>query len=131
MEKGVARHILDIVKTVVIAVLFSMVSVLVFALIVKSTDIGEEVIGYVNLGIKMLSVVIGCLFGFRRGSGFGWLKGLLSGLLYVVTSFLVFSAISGEFSLSDASWLDLVTGAAAGLLAGVLTVNIKKSAKNA
>jgi len=131
MEKGVARWILDIVKTVVIAVLISMVSVLVFALIVKSADVGEDVIGYVNLGIKILSVVIGCLIGFRKGSGYGWLKGLISGLLYVFTSFLVFSLISGEFSLSDVSWLDLVTGAVVGLLSGVLTVNLKKSAKNA
>lgn len=131
MEKGVARQILDIVKTVVIAILISMVSVLVFALVVKSTDVGEDVIGYVNLAIKILSVVIGCLIGFRRGSGFGWLKGVISGLLYVVTSFLVFSAISGEFSLADVSVLDLVTGAVVGLLSGVLTVNLKKSPKNA
>ena len=130
MDKGVARWILDIVKTVVIAVLISMVSVLVFALIVKSVDVGEDVIGYVNIGIKILSVVIGCIVGFRRGSGYGWLKGLISGLLYVVVSFLVFSAISGEFSLADVSWLDLVTGAVVGLLSGVLTVNLKKSAKN-
>ena len=130
MDKGVARWILDIVKTVVIAVLISMVSVLVFALIVKSVDVGEDVIGYVNIGIKILSVVIGCIVGFRRGSGYGWLKGLIAGLLYVVVSFLVFSAISGEFSLADVSWLDLVTGAVVGLLSGVLTVNLKKSAKN-
>ena len=131
MEKGVARWILDVVKTVVIALLISMVSVLVFALVVKSTDVGEDVIGYVNLAIKILSVVIGCLIGFRRGSGFGWLKGVISGLLYVVTSFLVFSAISGELSLADVSVLDLVTGAVVGLLSGVLTVNLKKSPKNA
>ena len=131
MEKGVARWILDVVKTVVIAVLISMVSVLVFALIVKSADVGEEAIGYVNLGIKIFSVVIGCLIGFRRGSGAGWLKGLLSGLLYVVTSFLVFSLISGEFSIADLSWLDVVTAAVVGLLSGVLTVNLKKSAKSA
>ena len=131
MEKGVARWILDIVKTVVIAVLISMVSVLVFALIVKSTDIGEDAIGYVNLGIKILSVVVGCLIGFKRGSGSGWLKGLLSGLLYVLISFFVFSLISGAFSLSDLSWVDVVTGAAVGLISGVLTVNLKKSAKNA
>lgn len=131
MEKGVARQITDVVKTVVIALLISMVSVLVFALIVKATNVGEEVIGYVNLGIKILSVVIGCLIGFRRGSGFGWLKGIVSGLLYVFTSFLVFSAISGGFSLSDLSVLELVTGAVVGLIAGVLTVNLKKSAKNA
>ena len=130
MEKGLVRWILDIVKTVVVAVLISMVSVLIFALIVKATDLGEETIGYVNLGIKILSVLIGCFLGFKRGSGAGWLKGLLSGALYVVTSFLVFSMISGELSAADFCWIDLVTGAVVGMISGVLTVNLKKSAKN-
>lgn len=130
MEKGVVRWILDIIKTVVIAILISMVSVLVFALIVKATDIGEDAIAYVNQGIKALSVLIGTLIGFKRGGKGGWLKGLVSGLLYVVTSFLVFSLISGNFSSENLSWVDFLTGAAVGLVSGVITVNIKKGAKN-
>lgn len=131
MEKGVVRSVLDIIKTVVIAVLTSMVLVLVFALIVKATDLSDDVIGYVNVGIKIVSVLIGTLIGFKRGGKAGWLKGLVSGLLYVVTSFLVFATISGNFSLSEMSWVDLLTGAVVGLISGVIAVNVKKSPKNA
>ena len=131
MEKGVVRYILDIVKTVVIAVLTSMVFVLVFALIVKATDLSETVIGYVNVGIKIVSVLIGTLLGFKRGGSGGWLKGLIAGLLYVFTSFLVFASISGNFSLGDLSWLDVLTGAVVGLICGVIAVNAKKKVKNA
>lgn len=127
MEKGVVRWILDVIKTVVIAVLVSMVSVLVFALIVKSTEISDTTIAYVNQGIKIVSVLVGTLIGFKRGGKGGWLKGLVSGVLYVVTSFLVFSLISGGFSLDDLSWLDFLTGAVVGLICGVITVNVKKS----
>ena len=130
MEKGAVRYVLDIVKTVVVAILISMVLVLVFALIVKATDIGEDAIAYVNQGIKIVSVLIGCLIGFHRGGRGGWLKGLISGLLYVVTSFLVFSLISGEVSFDKLSWVDVLTGTAAGLICGVIAVNVKKSAKN-
>ena len=130
MEKGAVRYVLDIVKTVVVAILISMVLVLVFALIVKATDINEDAIAYVNQGIKIVSVLIGCLIGFRRGGKGGWLKGLISGLLYVVTSFLVFSMISGELSFDKLSWVDVLTGAAAGMICGVIAVNVKKSAKN-
>ena len=131
MEKGAVRWILDIVKTVVVAVLVSMVLVLVFALIVKATDLSEDTIGYVNVAIKTVSVLIGTLLGFKRGGTGGWLKGLISGLLYVVTSFLVFASISGNLSFGDLSWVDVLTGAVVGLICGVIAVNVKKKAKNA
>lgn len=131
MEKGVVRWILDIIKTVVIAVLISMVLVLVFALIVKATDISDTTIGYVNVAIKIVSVLVGTLLGFKRGGSGGWLKGLISGLLYVFTSFLVFASISGKFSIGDLSWVDVLTGAVVGLICGVIAVNVKKKTKNA
>lgn len=129
MEKSAVKWILDIIKTVVVAILISMVSVLVFALIVKATDIDETVVSYVNVGIKILSILFGCLIGFRRGSKGGWLKGLICGMLYVVCSFLVFSFIAGNLSLKNMTWLDFVTGAIAGVLSGVLAVNAKKEPK--
>ena len=129
MEKSAVRWILDIVKTVVIAVLISMVSVLVFALILKATNMSENAVSYVNVGIKVLSIAIGCIVGFGRGGKAGWLKGLLSGILYVVISFLVFSFISGKVSLANVTWLDFLTGAAVGVISGVLAVNVKKSPK--
>jgi len=131
MEKGAVRWILDIVKTVVVAVLVSMVLVLIFALIVKATDLSEDTIGYVNVAIKIVSILIGTLLGFKRGGTGGWLKGLISGLLYVVTSFLVFASISGNLSFGDLSWIDVLTGAVVGLICGVIAVNVKKKAKNA
>lgn len=131
MENGVIRGILDIVKTVVLAVLISMVLVLVFALIVKATDLSEQTIGYVNVGIKIASVLIATLLGFKRGGSVGWLKGLISGLLYAVTSFLVFASISGKVSLGALSWVEVLTGAVVGTICGVIAVNVKKDAKSA
>ena len=129
MEKSAVRWILDVIKTVVIAILTSMISVLVFALVVKATDIGERGIAYANQGIKIISMLVGTLVGFRRGGAAGWLKGLIAGILYVLCSFLVFSLISGALSWADLSWIDFVTGAAVGVICGVIAVNLKKSPK--
>ena len=129
MEKTAVKWILDIIKTVIVAILLSMVLILIFALIVKSTKIDESVISYVNVGIKIVSILIGCLVGFRRGSKGGWLKGLICGFLYVICSFLVFSFISGEVSLKDVTVLDLITGTVVGVISGILTVNVKKNPK--
>ena len=129
MEKSAVRWVLDIVKTVVVAILTSMVLVLVFALIVKATDVGENVVSYVNVAIKIVSIVVGCLVGFARGGRAGWLKGAVCGLLYVIGSFLVFSFISGKVSLRNVTWLDVVTGIVVGAISGILAVNVKKERK--
>ena len=129
MEKNVGRWILDIVKTVIVAILTSMVLVLVLALIVKATSINETAITYINVSIKIISILIGCLVGFSRGGKAGWLKGLICGVLYVVCSFLVFSFISGSISLKDVTWLDFVTAILVGVISGILTVNVKKEPK--
>ena len=130
MEKGAIRWVLDIVKTVVIAVLISMVLALVFALIVKAANVSENAISYVNQGIKIVSMLIAALIAFKRGGKGGWIKGLVSGLLYVITSFTVFSLIAGDFTFEDLTWVDFLTGAAVGVICGVIAVNVKKSEKN-
>ena len=129
MEKSAVRWVLDVIKTVIVAILTSMVLVLVFALIVKATDISENAVAYVNVAIKIVSIVIGCLAGFSRSGKAGWLKGAVCGLLYVIFSFLVFSFISGEVSLKNVAWLDFVTGIAVGVISGILTANVKKEQK--
>ena len=129
MEKSAVRWILDIVKTVVVAILTSMVLVLVFALIIKATDIDENVVSYVNVAIKTISILVGCLAGFGRGGKAGWLKGAICGLLYVIGSFLVFSFISGNISMKNVTWLDFLTGVIVGMISGILSVNVKKQPK--
>lgn len=130
MERGlVLKNSFDVVKAIVFAILFSMVLVLILALIVKASGMSESVVVYINQAIKILSTLGGVMLGFRGGSKFGWLKGAIVGLLYVLISFFVFSLISGELSFSNVSWIDFVTGAAVGAISGIITVNVKRGSQ--
>ena len=54
----------------------------------------------------------------------------LGDVVHFVIAVLVFAAISGNFSVGELSWVDVLMGAVVGLICGVIAVNVKKSAKN-
>jgi len=69
--------------------------------------------------------VIGCLAGLREEKGL--LKGLGVGLLFTALSYLAFSAIGGDFSLSWLIFAEIAIGAAAGAVGGALAVNLRRN----
>ena len=78
----------------------------------------------INQTLKVLAVSLGTLL-FVRGEK-GWLKGLAIGLIFTALSYLAFSAIGGDFSLSWLILVELLFGVLAGALSGAIAVNIKR-----
>ena len=62
---------------------------------------------------------------FIRGEK-GWLKGGGAGLLFFALSYLTFSAIGGDFSLSWLIFMELGLALFAGVLGGVIGVNLRR-----
>ena len=74
--------------------------------------------------VKVLSVALGTLV-FVRGEK-GWLKGSGIGLVFTALSYLAFSAIGGDFSLSWLIFVEVLLAAVSGALSGAIAVNIKR-----
>ena len=70
------------------------------------------------------TIALGAL-AFTRGEK-GWMKGGGVGLLFTALSYLAFSAIGGDFSLSWMIVLEVVIAFIIGVLAGSLAVNLKR-----
>lgn len=118
-------NIFDVLKSIIFSLIFSLLFILIFALFVKYLSLGENVIVPVNYFIKITSVLLGCLIGYKNMQK-GALKGIFSGLLYYLFSILLFSIFSGSFELVKFSVIDVVCITLAGALCGIITVNIKK-----
>ena len=114
---------LEIVKALILSVLFTLALVLLFALLLQWCGIPSAAIAPVNQGIKGVSLLVACLIAFGSRQG-GWKKGLCVGLLYVIVAWVVFSALSGKFSMDAGFALDLATGAVMGLLSGAISVSV-------
>ena len=112
------------VKGVVIALLFSLVSVLLFALAIDIFNLPLTIIKPINCILKILAVIIGSLFVINGEKGL--IKGAALGGVISFLSFLLFGSIGGEISYSLNLLWEVLLGATIGGIAGVVAVAIKR-----
>lgn len=110
-----------------IALCVSLTLVLVFAFMLKFTNIPDKAIKPVNQIIKGISVFVGVFIGLKKTKELGLVSGLLIGFIYTILAFLTFSLLSGSFSIDITLLTDIVFGAVIGAICGIICVNIKKS----
>lgn len=118
---------LIILKGSIVALLFSLASILIFAFVLKFTNISESVISPVNQIIKGVSVFFGVLFALKKQRELGLVSGLLIGLGYIAIAFVVFSALSGSFVFDASLGFDFLLGGIMGGICGIICVNLKKN----
>ena len=123
-ERAYGNGFFTIVKATVAALAVSLLAAVTFAVVLRAAPCGAGTIYTVNQVIKAVSLTLGVL-AFVRGEK-GWLKGGGVGLLFTALSYLAFSALGGDFSLSWLILAELVTAFFIGAIAGSLAVNLKK-----
>lgn len=109
------------------ALCLSLILVLVFAFLLKFTNIPESAIKPINQVIKGASVFIGVFIGLKKLKELGLVCGLLIGFIYTILAFLIFSILSGSFALDITLLTDIIFGSIIGSICGIICVNIKKS----
>ena len=122
-ESSYGEGMFSVLKSVGAALVLSFLSTIIFAVLLSMTPISEKVVYPINQTVKVLSVLVGTLL-FVRGEK-GWLKGGGAGLLFTALSYLAFSAIGGDFSLSWLIFLEIAFAFVAGALGGIIAVNLK------
>lgn len=104
-----------------IALAISFFCIVILAGLLRAAVVPDKVIYPVNQVIKALAVALGAMT--IRGEK-GWLKGGALGLIFTSLSYLAFSAIGGDFSVSWLILAELLVAIAAGALGGVFGVNM-------
>ncbi len=117
------RDVLDILSASLVAMLFTLLLVLVFALVVRLASPNETGMIVGNCAIRLVSVFAGVLIAFRNPS-LGALKGALSGLLYFLLTVFVLAAADG-FKNADFNVVDFVAAVVAGTVSGIIAVNTR------
>ena len=128
MQNGNSRiaNVVSVGKGVGVALAFSLLATIIFACVLRITSIPDKAVYPVLQTLKILGVVLGSAL-FIKGEK-GWLKGGAVGLIFTALSYVTFSSIGGDFSLSWWFLVELVACLFAGVLSGVLAVNLKRSA---
>lgn len=118
-------NILDILKSLLLAVTFSLVFVLIFAVVIKFVEIGDAVIMPINEVLKSLSILFGLMFGIKSPCK-GALKGGIVGVSFCLVSYLLFGIINNDFSIQTVQLIDSVIMIAMGVISGIIAVNVKE-----
>lgn len=121
--KNIKTDVTDVLKAVLFATLISLALVLIFAIVIRFASVENKVIMPVNVAIKILSLLVGIMLAVKNPQN-GLVKGAISGLVYMLFTFLIFSALSG-FKDVTFSWIDLITLPVVGAISGIIAVNLK------
>ncbi len=114
-----------VIKGVATALIITLLSVLLFAIIVKTAYLSQGVIKAVNQFIKILSVFLGCAFSLKGSKGL--IKGVLVGLIFTVLTYLIFALLGSGISFGLPFIIDLIMGIVVGGVSGIISVNLKRN----
>ena len=118
--------IIAFIKAAILATIVALALILIFAFILKLTNISDAAITPINMVIKAISVIVGTLLLCKNGQG-GLVKGLFLGLIFACLSFTIFSILNGSFVFKFSLVIDLIYCTLVGAIVGVVAVNLKKS----
>lgn len=124
MQSSRSDGIFGILKSVALALGFSVLTTVIFAVILRVAPIPEQAVYPVTQTLKVLSIIVGTM-AFTRGEK-GWLKGVGIALIFTALSYVAYSAIGGVFTVSWFILVEILISLAAGILSGVLAVNVKR-----
>lgn len=121
-----SKNIVKIIKGSTVAIIITLLGLLIYSVILASTEIGENTINYVVIGISALSILIGSIISVSKIAKNGMLNGSIVGGIYIVIIYLLSSIINLNFDINSNSIILISFSMVAGMLGGVIGVNIKK-----
>ena len=124
-EITVKNYVFEIVRALIAALVVTLALILLAAFCIKTFNVPTGTIPIKNSVIKGVSVLFSTLV-FLRLPDSGYIRGFVVGILYIALSFVTFSLFNGEFKFGISLLNDFAFGAIAGIIGGIIAVNIRK-----
>lgn len=105
-----------------------IVSLLFFvigAVLITYTSIGENVIPFITSVIMIIGITYSSIYCSIHLRKKGWLHGGVIGLVYVLILILLSKIFISDYSINRIALYKLALGVGAGIVGGILGVNIK------
>lgn len=122
-KTSLSEFMKNALKGTLISMIFTIAVILLFALIIKETGLSDNVIGPVNQVIKIAGIIAASYFAVKGLMEKQWLCGGITGIMYMLLSYLIFSLIEGVFGNIALLFSDLLMGMLIGLVFAILAAN--------
>ena len=123
MDESLSRNFFNIIKGVIISIIFTLILLFVFSIILTYTSISEAFITPVIIVVTAISIFIGSSIGNIKMKKNGLLNGALIGGIYLLSIYLLSGIINQNFSLTSQSIIIIVSGIICGMFGGIIGVN--------
>ena len=118
--------ILSSLKGAFVAVLISLVAILIFAFVIKLTNLNEKAIKPINQAIKIISIFFGTIYTLKKTKHSGILTGIVVGLLYTILAFVIFSLLNGKFDFGISVLIDMGFAVIIGCICGIICKSLSR-----
>ena len=118
-------QIKNIVKGVIISIIFTFVSLLIFSALLTYTDLSESFMQPVVIVVTGISILIGSSLGTRKLHKNGLLSGGIIGSSYILLLYFISSIIGSNFAINWVSIVMIIVGLIGGVFGGVVGVNTR------
>lgn len=106
------------------ASIITILLLIIFAIIMSTTEVGNQVISVYILVVTSISIVYGAIYAAKKNNRKGWLVGILVAALYMLVLYLISGIFFGDFSLNYKDFFRLILALLVGALSGMLGINI-------
>lgn len=114
-----------IIKGSILSIILTMICLLIFSLILTYTNIPEKTMIPVITAVTAISILVGSIISVSKIEKKGIINGALVGLIYILTIYIISSIAKGNFGITINSIILIASAIIAGMLGGIIGVNIK------
>lgn len=113
-----------IIKGSIMSIILTLVLLFIFSIIVTYTNVKESIISPIIIIITSISILIGSSISSLKIKKNGLLNGAIVGIIYILTIYILSSIMGMGFKIDINSVLMIIFAIAAGMLGGIVGVNI-------
>lgn len=121
-----SSFVINLLKSAFVGVLVSVILVLVFAFVLKFVDLKDAVISVIDEIIKIVSIFMAVIYLIKRSPYKILYKSALVGAVYIILTFIVFSALRGHYSFGVSTIVDILLGTLTGAIIAIILNVFKK-----
>ena len=111
---------LNLIKSAIKGVILSIILVLGLAFLLKFVNMKDNLISIFDEIIKIVSIFVAVKSFLKTYASRTILKGFLIGVVYTLFTFILFSALKGEYCFEIAVLLDILLGGVIGAIVAVI-----------
>jgi putative membrane protein (TIGR04086 family) len=131
MKTSIGTIMKESVKGTLISMIFSVAAILLFALIIKETKSSDSLIAIINQIIKIGGIMLASYFAAKGLPDRQWIAGGITGVMYILLSYLIYSLIEGMFGNVGLLFSNLLMGLLIGAVFAIITANFLSGPKKA